>query len=383
MLHLRPPSHLAITPSRDLLNTRYRNGIPSDDHKNQGRELSDGELSSFNVLHGRITPSASDETLVDGPATAQTEKHPIRTYTSSSDGSLGLISSTRTRYLLRAAPFFLGSLIWFSMIAYFLLCYLTRAHVDGKQPRIGGGGSYALWPYISSIGATKEVAFTTLPVFVAGFVITGFVMDGIAGRNVQPGIYFRYSKMAFGTVSCCFLVAVSRTPIELYPTRHVVLTSVHVWTLSLAKSSDYWLSYRMGRRCREPHLALVRKCRKTIGFVALPTGFLFLIGSYRCIGSKETPFEGTQCYTLVSISAIAEWILALCYVLYLMVLSYDQYWIEVSREVVIATAKDTKHLHPHLKFLNGRLRRREDFTALLDRVERLEKKMEMLSWCTP
>ena len=60
-----------------------------------------------------------------------------------------------------------------------------------------------------------------------------------------------------------------------------------------------------------------------------------VIGIYGCKMPVGLLPSSSRCYKIVSVSAPSEWILALCWILYLFTIGYDNYHAETVRETIL------------------------------------------------
>lgn len=117
------------------------------------------------------------------------------------------------RNVLAALPSIAAALSWTILCFYFLIWYSTLPRLpSGELPRIGL--TYALWPYISCIGAVRQDAFTGGSVATAIFIVSAFSVDYYLNQWLQAGIWWLRGKLMFGVISSAFLVALSYVSTE-------------------------------------------------------------------------------------------------------------------------------------------------------------------------
>lgn len=172
------------------------------------------------------------------------------------------------RRVVYALPPILAGTLWGTMMLYFLIYYLTLPRdPDGKLPRIGP--EYSTWPYISCIGAVRLPYFESFSIAVAALVFVAFYLDLYIGREVQPGAWWRRAKCSLGCLSSIFLIALSFVVIKADNHNHLIFTSIQIWSMGAAKTSDYFLSYRMRRHSRKNRWLLFAKLwKRCIGICA-------------------------------------------------------------------------------------------------------------------
>jgi hypothetical protein len=127
--------------------------------------------------------------------------------------------------IICASPAILGATTWASLCIYFLDSYLSLPRLpSGKLPRIGT--HYALWPYISCIGATKEELFKAASITTALCIVSAFSIDYYLGKDIVQGIWWRRAKTVFGFNTSAFLIALAFASIN--GTRHPGQPDVHM-----------------------------------------------------------------------------------------------------------------------------------------------------------
>src|ERR1700724_926011 len=88
------------------------------------------------------------------------------------------------RHILRALPSTLGGIVWFSIMLYVLIAYETLPHLsNGDLPRIGL--VYAVFPYISSVGALHTSTFQACAILVAILMSTGLLFWSISQARLM------------------------------------------------------------------------------------------------------------------------------------------------------------------------------------------------------
>ena len=157
---------------------------------------------------------------------------------------------------------------------------------------------YALWPYISCIGATKEGLFKTASIATALCIVSAFPIDYYLGKDIVQGIWWRRAKTLFGFNTSVFLIALAFASINGLrhpgqPDVHMVwlclclcritlygmstdfcvllqiFTSIHIWSAICAKFCDFMLSYHM-RKVNKTNriLRIARYWKKITGLFA-------------------------------------------------------------------------------------------------------------------
>jgi hypothetical protein len=77
-----------------------------------------------------------------------------------------------------------------------------------------------------------------------------------------------------------------------------------------------------------------------------------VIGIYGCEMPVGLLPSSSRCYKIVSVSAPSEWILTLCWILYLFTIGYDNYHAEIVRETILLRCG----LTANPSILNGAMR---------------------------
>lgn len=141
----------------------------------------------------------------------------------------------------RALPAVLAVIIWTAQMIYFFFWFLSRpANGDGSWHRIGA--SYAAWPFISCIGAERELCFKAASVIVACLLWVTFGIDYFLGRQSPAGKGFRLAKMVFSNLSSIFLIALAFSSVNGQRNNHLIFTSFQIWFMAAAKVSDWYLN---------------------------------------------------------------------------------------------------------------------------------------------
>lgn len=144
----------------------------------------------------------------------------------------------------RALPCALGAIFWSAQMIYFLFYFITRpAQQDGSWPRIGP--SYAMFPFISCVGAVRELSFKSVSILVAVLLWTGFGIDYVVGARAPVGIWWRRGKLITSSVSSVFLIALSFTSVDVNHKLHLIFTSFQIICMGMAKLCDWNLAREM------------------------------------------------------------------------------------------------------------------------------------------
>jgi hypothetical protein len=179
-------------------------------------------------------------------------REPLRTRTPGPSASLeshllplpfvGQQKTQRRRWLaiLRATPAALGGTIWSAQMIYFFWYFVTRpALPDGSWPRIGP--SYAAFPFISCIGAVRELCFKTISIVVAVLLWTSFGLDYYIGSRSPTGRWWRLAKLVSASISNAFLIALSFSSVDRHHTLHLIFTGHQIIGMCIAKGCDWQL----------------------------------------------------------------------------------------------------------------------------------------------
>jgi hypothetical protein len=141
---------------------------------------------------------------------------------------------------------------------YFLFYFTSRpAQEDGSWPRIGP--SYAMFPFISCVGAVRELSFKSVSVLVAVLLWTGFGIDYVVGRRSPVGIWWRLGKLVLASTSSVFLIALSFASVDDHHKLHLIFTSFQIICMGLAKACDWNLARVM--RERTPNNRFLKRSR--------------------------------------------------------------------------------------------------------------------------
>ena len=149
--------------------------------------------------------------------------------------------------LWRAIPCALGALIWSAQMVYFLFYFTSQpAEADGSWPRIGP--SYAMFPFISCVGAVRELSFKTVSITIAVLLWTGFGIDYVIGSRSPVGIWWRRGKLFLSSTSSVFLIALSFASVDVHHKLHLIFTSFQIIFMGLAKACDWNLARALRER---------------------------------------------------------------------------------------------------------------------------------------
>jgi hypothetical protein len=168
--------------------------------------------------------------------------HSKRRRLNSNSNNVALIRS-----ISYALPATLAASIWISFCIYLLSTYLSLPRLpSGQLPRIGD--RYALWPYISCIGALHDTLFKTASMSTALCIMSAFSIDYYIGATIRSGIQWRRAKTMFGFITSIFLIALSFVTINAKrhpgePDKHMVsvvvcFQSSHGWDRTLTFESN-------------------------------------------------------------------------------------------------------------------------------------------------
>lgn len=144
----------------------------------------------------------------------------------------------------RALPAVLAVIIWTAQMIYFLFWFMSRpANEDGSWHRIGA--SYAAWPFISCIGAERELCFKLASIIVACLLWITFGIDYFIGRKAPIGKWLRLAKMVFSSISSVFLIALAFSSVDGQRKNHLIFTSFQIILMACAKVCDWYLNRAM------------------------------------------------------------------------------------------------------------------------------------------
>ncbi|KIW72347.1 hypothetical protein PV04_00546 [Phialophora macrospora] len=241
--------------------------------------------------------------------------------------------------LWRALPCGLAAIFWAAQMIYFLFYFTSRpAQEDGSWPRIGP--SYAGFPFISCIGAVRELSFKSVSVLVAVLLWTGFGIDYVVGSRSPVGIWWRRGKLLLASTSSVFLIALSFASVDEHHDLHLIFTSFQIICMGSAKGCDWNLARLMRKRTPSNRfLNRSRRWKKVAATIASPCSIMAIIGIYGCSAKIENGkvIFSPVCWSLVSFAAPAEWILSWCWVIYLITVSYDGYHLDYTIHLLLTT----------------------------------------------
>jgi hypothetical protein len=144
----------------------------------------------------------------------------------------------------RALPAVLAVIIWSALMIYFLFWFISRPPgEDGSWHRIGA--SYAAWPFISCIGAERELCFKLASIAVACLLWATFGIDYFVGRRAPMGRRLRLAKMMFSSISSVFLIALAFSSVNGQRKNHLIFTSFQIILMAAAKVCDWYLNRAM------------------------------------------------------------------------------------------------------------------------------------------
>jgi len=144
----------------------------------------------------------------------------------------------------RALPAVLAVTLWSTQMIYFFFWFVNRpANEDGSWHRIGA--SYAAWPFISCIGAERELCFKLTSIIVACLLWITFGIDYFVGRKAPVARRLRFGKMVFSSVSSVFLIALAFSSVDGQRKNHLIFTSFQIILMACAKVCDWYLNRAM------------------------------------------------------------------------------------------------------------------------------------------
>jgi hypothetical protein len=189
-----------------------------------------------------------------------------------------LTFTPRQRRLARSAPPLVAVVLWSAMMIYFMIYYLTLPRdAEGHLPRISP--QYAVWPYISCIGANRLNVFQGICAAVASAVTVTFIYYWFSGRHIIVGRRIRFGIVILALLSNIFLVLLSYASIDVNGRKHLVYTSLQIWFMGTVKFSDFimnefmraWLTKKVGRKRNLPR-PLVLSHRMKLGVSCVAAG---------------------------------------------------------------------------------------------------------------
>lgn len=177
----------------------------------------------------------------------------------------------------RALPCTIGALIWTNQMIYFFFYFVTQpAEPDGSWSRIGP--SYAVFPFISCVGAVRLVGFETVSISVAILLWTGFGIDYAVGSHSRVGIWWRRGKLFMASTSNVFLIALAFTSVDAHHKLHLIFTSFQIGCMGLCKACDWRLARAMRLWMPEDrYLKKSRYWKRIAAVVALRKSLCFVI----------------------------------------------------------------------------------------------------------
>ncbi|KAK5050782.1 hypothetical protein LTR84_003341 [Exophiala bonariae] len=259
----------------------------------------------------------------------------------------------------RALPAVLAVIIWSTQMIYFFFWFTSRpANDDGSWHRIGA--SYAAWPFISCIGAERELCFKLASIIVACLLWITFGIDYFIGRKAPVGKWFRLAKTVFASVSSVFLIALAFSSVNGQRNNHLIFTSFQIILMAFAKVSDWYLNRAMREWLpNNRHLQISKAWKRVAASIALPAGLLVMCGIYGCTAKfvNDTVIFTSQCWSLVSFAATAEWTLSCLWMIFVGTVAYDNYHLEDTVYQLLTTPAP---LNPKRSKLAFWIRRRKD-----------------------
>lgn len=171
--------------------------------------------------------------------------------------------------LSRALPCASGALLWSIQMIYFFVYFVTRhAEPDGSWSRIGP--SYAVFPFISCVGAVRLACFRAVSISVAILLWTGFAIDYAIGSRSPVGIWWRRGKLFMASTSNAFLIALSFASVDVHHKLHLIFTSLQIICMGLCKACDWNLARAMrGRTSVNRFLERSRYWKRIAAVIAL------------------------------------------------------------------------------------------------------------------
>ena len=159
-------------------------------------------LSDMGHMTSRLQPGYVNLSLSQSHTRTEPKEHKI------SEGV------RRSIGLWRALPATLGAILWSTQMMYFLFWFVSRPPLsDGAWPRIGP--SYAAFPFISCVGAVRELSFKAVSIIVAILLWIAFGIDFFVGRQSSVGKFWRLGKLILSSVSSVFLIALSFASVDV------------------------------------------------------------------------------------------------------------------------------------------------------------------------
>lgn len=144
----------------------------------------------------------------------------------------------------RALPAVLAVIIWSTLMIYFFFWFVNLpANEDGSWHRISA--SYAAWPFISCIGAKRELCFKLASIIVACLLWITFGIDYFIGRKAPIGRWLRLGKLVFSSISSVFLIALAFSSVDGQRKNHLIFTSFQIFLMAFAKVCDWYLNRAM------------------------------------------------------------------------------------------------------------------------------------------
>ncbi|KEF51364.1 uncharacterized protein A1O9_12513 [Exophiala aquamarina CBS 119918] len=252
----------------------------------------------------------------------------------------------------RALPAVLAVIIWSTQMIYFFFWFITRpANEDGSWHRIGA--SYAAWPFISCIGAERQLCFKLASIIVACLLWTTFGIDYFIGRKAPVGKWLRLGKMVFSSISSAFLIALAFSSVDGQRKNHLIFTSFQIILMAFAKVCDWYLNRTMREWLpNNRHLQVSKAWKRVAASIAPPAGLLVMLGIYGCTAKfvNDTVVFTSQCWSLVSFAATAEWTLSTLWMIFVGTVAYDNYHLENTVQMLLMTPRPLKREKNRLGF---------------------------------
>ncbi|KAJ9605019.1 hypothetical protein H2200_010408 [Cladophialophora chaetospira] len=241
--------------------------------------------------------------------------------------------------LWRAMPCALAAIVWSAQMIYFFFYFISLpALEDGSWPVLSP--TYAMWPFISCIGAIKEFSFRSVSIIVACLLWLGFGIDYVVGSRSPVGKWWRRGKLATASVSNIFLIALTWANTDSHRKLHLTLTSFQILCMAQSKACDWNLARNMREWTpNNIYLQRVKIWKRVAVVIAFPCWLVASAAIYGCTpGFKNGKVSYTPvCWSLTSFGAPAEWFLAWCWVLYVLTVSYDCYHLDYTVDFLLST----------------------------------------------
>ena len=292
------------------------------------------------------------------------------------------VPTLKSRMLL-ASPGLLSIVVWTTMLIYMQAWFLNiERRPDGSFPRIGY--SYAGYPFISCIGKEMPWVFRGTCIAVAACTVWVFTWDFIIGMRARSSACLRGRQGQLFTIMRClkvfaaytsaaFLIALSQVNdhTETGKSAHLIFTTVQILGTGGTRLFDQIMLRELHMRLEIDRGTTPRSMsrnspwKKAEATIATICGIVMLPGMYGCafrvtvlsFDPKETSMSGF-CYGWLSYGGVAEWVLSVSWIFYMMStwwdLVYVWEWNEIVKDVPADWAMREIKTHAGLwqKFVN-------------------------------